>query len=489
MPLSIADQLNHHFFDAFAETGYEYCSAVSPQGLENIRWISRNHVLADELGIDTDLLASQTSLQLMGGCEISENLKPIAAVYSGHQFGVWAGQLGDGRAITLGELAVGKKGELWDLQLKGAGSTPYSRFADGRAVLRSSIREYLCSEAMNGLGIPTTRALCLIDSDSPVYREEVETAAVVCRVARSHIRFGSFEHFHYRNNPDAVKALADYVIERHFPEWADKNERYLQLLQQTVTKTAHMIAQWQAVGFAHGVMNTDNMSILGDTIDYGPFGFMETYKPNFICNHSDTNGRYSFKNQPAIALWNLNALATAFSSLLEREQLVECLKHYEPQFLARYRELMASKLGLEEYQAQDEELINNLLALMEKNGVDYSLFFRKLSDFSVSNVSVRDYFFDREKFDVWAKAYANRLAEQSTSDKERSKKMRAVNPKYILRNYMAQTAIEKAQEGDYTEVERLLNIMQTPFDEHPDAEEYAGLPPDWAADISVSCSS
>ena len=193
--------------------------------------------------------------------------------------------------------------------------------------MRSSIREYLCSEAMYGLGIPTTRALCLIDSDSPVYREEVETAAVICRVARSHIRFGSFEHFHYRNNPEAVKALADYVIGRHFPQWIGHSERYLQLLKNTVTKTALMVAQWQAVGFAHGVMNTDNMSILGDTIDYGPFGFMEAYKPNFICNHSDTNGRYSFKNQPAIALWNLNALATAFSSLLQREQLVDCLNN------------------------------------------------------------------------------------------------------------------------------------------------------------------
>ena len=489
MPKSIADQLQHHYFDAFADADHEFYSVVSPQGLENTRWVSRNNALARELGIDTEQLASQTSLKLLSGCGTSKNLKPISVVYSGHQFGVWAGQLGDGRAITLGELAIGEKAELWDLQLKGAGSTPYSRFADGRAVLRSSIREYLCSEAMYGLGIPTTRALCLIDSDSPVYREEVETAAVICRVARSHIRFGSFEHFHYRNNPEAVKALADYVIGRHFPQWIGHSERYLQLLKNTVTKTALMVAQWQAVGFAHGVMNTDNMSILGDTIDYGPFGFMEAYKPNFICNHSDTNGRYSFKNQPAIALWNLNALATAFSSLLQREQLVDCLKQYESQFLGHYRALMASKLGLEEYQTQDEELINNLLALMEKNGVDYSLFFRKLSDFSASNYSVRDYFFDREKFDLWAQSYLNRLASQSTTDAERSKKMRAVNPKYILRNYMAQTAIEKAQEGDYTEVDRLLKIMHQPYDEHPEAEEYAGLPPDWAAGISVSCSS
>jgi len=489
MQSSIANQLNHHFFDAFADADHSFCSLVAPQELENPRWVSRNNALATELGIDTKQLANKASLKLMSGCGTADSLKPISLVYSGHQFGVWAGQLGDGRAITLGEIAVGENSELWDLQLKGAGSTPYSRFADGRAVLRSSIREYLCSEAMHSLGIPTTRALCLINSDSPVYREEVESAAVVCRVARSHIRFGSFEHFHYRNNPEAVKALADYVISRHFPMWNNDSERHLKLLQNTVKKTAYMIAKWQAVGFSHGVMNTDNMSILGDTIDYGPFGFMEAYKPNFICNHSDTSGRYSFKNQPAIGLWNLNALATAFSSLLPNDQLIECLKQYEPLFIGHFRELMASKLGLEDFQIKDEELINDLLALMEKNSVDYSLFFRKLCEFSASNTTIRDYFFDREKFDLWAKAYLNRLATQSTSDEVRAKKMRAVNPKYILRNYIAQTAIEKAQEGDYTEVERFLKIMQSPFDEHPDAETYAGLPPDWASDISVSCSS
>ena len=489
MSTSLVKQLNHHFFDTFAESDHVYCSSVTPQPLDNPKWVSRNDRLAAELGIDTKELASEELLALMSGCRLSNHLKPISLVYSGHQFGVWAGQLGDGRAITLGEIGVGKEGELWDLQLKGAGSTPYSRFADGRAVLRSSIREYLCSEAMYGLSIPTTRALCLINSDTPVYREEVESAAVLCRVARSHIRFGSFEHFHYRNNPEAVKALADYVIARHFPQWINHRDRYLKLLQNTVLKTAHMIAQWQAVGFSHGVMNTDNMSILGDTIDYGPFGFMDAYDPHFICNHSDTGGRYSFKNQPAVALWNLNALATAFTSLLDSEQLVDCLKQYEPEFLGHYRQIMANKIGLEAYQAQDESLINDLLALMEQDRVDYSLLFRKLCDFSPSNESIRDYFIDRDKFDLWANAYRKRLAKESTTEAARAKNMRAINPKYILRNYMAQTAIESAQEGDYSEVNRLLKILHSPFDEHPDAEEYTGLPPDWASDISVSCSS
>jgi uncharacterized protein YdiU (UPF0061 family) len=489
MPTSVADLLKHHFYDAFADGANTVCSAVAPQKIDNPRWISRNNALAIELGLDTEHLASLESLQLMSGCDVPSTLKPTSVVYSGHQFGVWAGQLGDGRAITLGEIAVGTEGELWDLQLKGAGTTPYSRFADGRAVLRSSIREYLCSEAMHGLGIPTTRALCIAHSDSPVYREQEETAAIVCRVARSHIRFGSFEHFHYRDQPQRVKALADYVISRHFPAWSQDPERYVYLLQNTVTQTANTIAQWQAVGFAHGVMNTDNMSILGDTIDYGPFGFMEAYNPYLICNHSDTHGRYSFKNQPAIALWNLNALATSFSSLLPDEQLVECLKQYESHYLQRYRQLMASKLGLQDYQPEDEHLINNLLTLMEKNAVDYSVMFRKLCDFTASNTRIRGYFFEREKFDRWSKDYIKRLSKQGLSDKARAKKMRATNPKYILRNYMAQIAIEKAQENDYSEVNRLLKILQKPYDEHPEAEAYAGLPPDWAGDLSVSCSS
>ena len=268
--------------------------------------VSINRALARQLGIDPEQLNSPEMLQIMSANTAPAQAQPIALVYSGHQFGVWAGQLGDGRATTLGELE--HQGKLWDIQLKGAGTTPYSRFADGRAVLRSSIREYLCSEAMHGLGIATTRALCLVDSKTPVYREDVEPGATVCRVAESHIRFGSFEHFHYRNQPEAVKALADYVIDRHFPDWANSEEKYYLMLENCVLKTAKMIAQWQSVGFNHGVMNTDNMSILGDTIDYGPFGFLDNYDPEHICNHSDTNGRYSFKNQPSIGLWNLNAL-------------------------------------------------------------------------------------------------------------------------------------------------------------------------------------
>ena len=490
--LSLTAKLHHSFFDTFKDRGDLHFSPVVPSRLDQPTKVSSNSLLATQLGIDPAALESQTMLDLVSGNFGTANIKPIALVYSGHQFGVWAGQLGDGRAMTLGELPVtGADGkiELWDLQLKGAGPTPYSRFADGRAVLRSSIREYLCSEAMHGLGTASTRALYLLDSKTRIYREDVESGAIVCRVARSHIRFGSFEHFHYRNQPEGVAALADYVIDRHFPEWAAEHNRYLKLFTQTVENTAKMIAQWQAVGFSHGVMNTDNMSILGDTLDYGPFGFLDSYNPNFICNHSDSHGRYSFKNQPSVGLWNLNALATSLMSLLSSDELIAVLKTYEPHYLAHYRALMAAKLGLLEYRDDDEQLLNSLLELLQKNAVDYSLFFRQLCTFSATDQSVRDHFIDRDAFDLWAEQYLQRLVQQPLTDQQRCAQMLRTNHKYVLRNYMAQAAIEKAQQGDYSEVNLLLRVLQNPFDEHPEAEKYAGLPPDWADHISVSCSS
>jgi len=485
--------LQNTFFDTFKDQNDLHCSAVAPSPLHKPVMVSSNALLAEELGLEPLHMQTSAMLRLMAGDFSGTKLRPIALVYSGHQFGVWAGQLGDGRAMTLGELAVRdphtEQSQLWDIQLKGAGATPYSRFADGRAVLRSSIREYLCSEAMHGLGIATTRALCLMTSETPVYREDVESAATVCRVARSHIRFGSFEHFHYRNQPEAVKAMANYVINRHFPEWSNDEVGYANLINHTVKETAKMIAHWQAVGFAHGVMNTDNMSILGDTIDYGPFGFLDVYNPDFICNHSDANGRYSFKNQPSVGLWNLNALATSLTSLLPSDTLVAALKNYEPTFLQHYRDLMAAKLGLLHYADNDESLINDLLTLMEKNKVDYTLFFRQLCYFSEPQQALRDLFVDREAFDGWAVLYVQRLSQQSVSDNDRSEAMLKTNPKYILRNYMAQAAIEKAEKGDYSEVKLLLDVLQNPFEEHPQVEHYAGLPPDWAEAISVSCSS
>jgi uncharacterized protein YdiU (UPF0061 family) len=486
------DRLQHTFFDQFREQGDQHFSPVMAARLDQPVMVSSNAQLAKELGIDPAELDTPELLELMSGNFLTANIKPIALVYSGHQFGVWAGQLGDGRAMTLGELPVVESDgspALWDIQLKGAGPTPYSRFADGRAVLRSSIREYLCSEAMHGLGIATTRALCLLDSKTQVYREEIESGASVCRVAKSHIRFGSFEHFHYRNQPEAVKAMADYVVERNFPQWADADNKYYLMFENCVLKTARMIAQWQSVGFNHGVMNTDNMSIIGDTIDYGPFGFLDAYDPEHICNHSDNRGRYAFKSQPSVGLWNLNALATSLTSLIGNEELINALKQYEPEYLRQYRNIMAQKLGLQEYQAEDEPLINQLMELLQTDNVDYTLFFRDLGVFTSSNPAIRDMFVDRESFDAWAVKYSARLAQQDLSDSQRQQNMNAINPKYVLRNYMAQAAIEAAQQGDYSEVNLLLEVLQSPCEEHPKAQKYAGLPPDWAEKLSVSCSS
>ena len=486
---SLQSKLKHHFYDHFADAKPEFYSLVMPQKIEQPTWVSCNYSLASELEIDHQDLFSDKTLNLMSGDIDKDSLKPIALAYSGHQFGVWAGQLGDGRAITLGELAVGESQQLWDIQLKGAGVTPYSRFGDGRAVLRSSIREYLCSEAMHALGIRTTRALALVSSNTPVHRETIESAAMVCRVAQSHIRFGSFEHFYYANDPQSLKRLADYVIARHFPQWTEDSQRYLLLLKNSVLKTAKTIAQWQAVGFSHGVMNTDNMSILGDTIDYGPFGFLDSYNPCFICNHSDTEGRYSFKNQPSVGLWNLNALARCFSSLLTNNELIDCLKLYEPEFLKQYYSLMTQKIGLESCRASDAKLIDQLLSVLEKDAVDYSIFFRRLCDFSSADQSIRDLFTNLNEFEDWTEKYLKRLSQQSLSDTQRQQHMRRVNPQYILRNYMAQIAIEAAEQGDYSEIELLLKVLQNPYEEHPEASRYAGPPPDWAAQISVSCSS
>jgi uncharacterized protein YdiU (UPF0061 family) len=413
-------------------------------------------------------------------------------VYSGHQFGSYVPRLGDGRGLLLGEVE-GPQGK-WDVHLKGAGQTPYSRFGDGRAVLRSTIREYLCSEAMHGLGIATTRALSIAASNEPVYRETTEQAAMLIRLARSHVRFGSFEYFHHRGETEQVQILADHVIEQHLPELTTCDDRYLAMFRHAVHSTARLIAQWQAVGFAHGVMNTDNMSIIGDTLDYGPFGFLDTYNPDFICNHSDHSGRYAFKRQPIIGLWNCNALANALTSLLSVEVLTTVLKEYEPLFFDHLLELHRRKLGLTTVEKDDQSLIDDLLAAMTANHVDYTIFFRKLCDFQEegANDPLRDLFLDRGAFDRWAERYRQRLARESEQipATARRQAMLTTNPKYVLRNYMAEIAIRKARdERDYSEIDRLLKLLQTPFDEHPDCEEYAGHPPDWSQQLSVSCSS
>lgn len=480
------DQLN--FTNRFAALSLDFYSKVMPQGISDPYLIAVSKSCADM--VELSGTESDQFLAVMSGNQILPQMQPLAALYSGHQFGVYNPQLGDGRALLLGDITT-SQGSHFDIQLKGAGTTPYSRSADGRAVLRSSIREFLCSEAMAGLGIPTTRALSLIGSDMPIYREEVETAAVVSRIAPSHVRFGSFEIFHYTNREQHVKELADHVISNHLPDLQALENPYAGLLQYAVTTTANMIAQWQAVGFCHGVMNTDNMSILGITIDYGPFAFLDDYQPKFVCNHSDTSGRYAFDQQPAIGLWNLNALAHALSTLVSKEEIVASLALYEPQLVTSFSAIMRSKLGLTSEHDSDQALISGLFDLMANNQSDYTNTFRSLAHFAQdgNNESLRNNFVDRQAFDVWAEQYSVRLAIENSTDAIRSKAMNKVNPKFILRNYLAQNAIDAANRKDFSEVQNLLAVLSAPFDEHSEFEHYANSPPDWGKTLEISCSS
>ena len=447
------------------------------------------------IGLEPAVLAEEASLAILTGNAVPEQAQPLAAVYSGHQFGVWAGQLGDGRAILFGEVET-PAGPM-ELQWKGAGLTPYSRMGDGRAVLRSSIREFLCSEAMDALGIPTSRALSVTGSDQGVMRETVETSAVVVRMAPSFVRFGSFEHWAHRNRPDELKMLADYVLARYYPALLAAENPYQALVEEVTRRTAHMIAHWQAVGFMHGVMNTDNMSILGLTLDYGPYGFMEAFDSGHICNHTDQQGRYSYANQPQIGHWNCYALAQAMLPLIgEVEAAQQALDVYQPAFAAKLDELLHAKLGLTASAAHndgDRTLFDAMFALMDANSVDFTLFFRRLGNLKANDAGgdepLRDLFIDRPAFDGWAAQYRARLQAEASHDDARKAAMDQANPKYVLRNYLAQVAIEKAQNKDFTEVERLLSVLRRPYDEQPENEHYAALPPDWASHLEVSCSS
>jgi uncharacterized protein YdiU (UPF0061 family) len=444
------------------------------------------------VGLDAQAMGDDDAIATLIGNRVPDHAKPLAAVYSGHQFGVWAGQLGDGRAILLGDVATAD-GPV-ELQLKGAGLTPYSRMGDGRAVLRSSIREFLCSEAMHALGIPSTRALSVAGSDQGVVRESIETSAVVIRMAPTFVRFGSFEHWFYRNKPEELKQLADYVIGRFYPELLAAANPFAALLEEVSRRTARLIAQWQAVGFMHGVMNTDNMSILGQTLDYGPFGFMEAFDARHICNHTDEHGRYSYANQPQIGHWNCYALAQALLPLIGEVELAQkALDVYQPEFAAEIDKLLHAKLGLQSFHDGDRELLDGLFSIMQSSHVDFTLFFRRLGglkcDSTAGDEPLRDLFIDRGAFDTWANQYRERLQAEGSLDAERKLAMDAVNPKYILRNYLAQIAIEKAQNKDFSEVARLLSVLERPFDEQPENEQYAALPPDWASHLEVSCSS
>ncbi len=477
---------------SFASLPDAFYTRVTGTPLPAPTLIAINPDVADLLGLEDTALQDPGLADLLAGNRPPPNAQPLAAVYSGHQFGVWAGQLGDGRAMLLG--AVEHAGQRWELQLKGAGLTPYSRTADGRAVLRSSIREYLCSEAMAGLGIPTTRALALVASDATVWRERAETAAVVTRVAPSFIRFGSFEHWYSRREPERLRQLTDYTLQHFFPELLDDKNPVVALLGEVTRRTAVLMAAWQAVGFCHGVMNTDNMSILGLTLDYGPFGFLDAYDPEHICNHSDDSGRYAYRNQPEIGRWNLYCLGQALMPLIGEVETAETvLKTYPQLYATAWSAAMRAKLGLRASLPQDQSLCDQLLALLAGQHIDFTIFFRTLGSLRLDDAShdapLRDLFPDRAAFDAWAVLYRERLRQENSDDPTRKRAMNRVNPKYILRNHLAETAIQRAQDKDYSEITRLAGILRAPFDEHPGQESAAGLPPDWASGLAVSCSS
>ena len=487
------------FDNSYARLPDAFHSRLSPTPLAGARLIAFNPAAAALIGLDPVEAQRPEFVEYFGGSRALPGSEPLAMLYAGHQFGHWVPQLGDGRAILLGEVAA-PDGKRWDLHLKGAGQTPYSRDGDGRAVLRSSIREYLCSEAMHGLGIPTSRALCLIGSDEEVYRERIETGAMLVRMAPSHVRFGSFEVFYYRNQFDRLRELADYVIAEHFPALREQPEPYAALLAEVTQRTARLIAQWQLVGFAHGVMNTDNMSVLGITLDYGPFGFLDDYDPGFVCNHSDRRGRYAFDKQPEIGLWNLTCFAQALLPLLNPDdgeaaaaRARDILAGYEPELVRTYAQGMRAKLGLRTEAAADRELVGDFLQRLQANRVDYTTAFRALSGLRLADPSadapVRDQFLDRAAFDRWAEDYRARLRAEGSDDSARAAAMNAVNPRYVLRNYLAQRAIDQAEAGDYAEIERLRRLLARPCDDQPEYADYAAPPPDWGRELVVSCSS
>ena len=487
-------------------------SPVQPTPVRAPRLLAHSAEMAARLGLSDADVASPAFAQVFGGNALLEGMQPFAANYGGHQFGHWAGQLGDGRAITLGE-TINAAGERWELQLKGAGPTPYSRTADGRAVLRSSIREFLCSEAMHHLGVPTTRALSLVATGEDVVRDmfydghaKPEPGAIVCRVAPSFIRFGNFELPASRGDIALLKQLVDFCIRRDYPQLQGGGETlYADWFIQVCQRTAVMIGHWMRVGFVHGVMNTDNLSILGLTIDYGPYGWVDNYDPDWTPNTTDAqHRRYRFGQQPQVAYWNLGRLAGALSPLFaDATPLQAGLQRYVEVYTAADRDNTARKLGLRDCRDDDVVLMQDLQALLTTSEIDMSIFFRALSEVDSAAptlVPLLDSFYDEARRDHgqgalldWLGRLGARVREDALPPTDRRARMYAVNPRYVLRNYLAQQAIDRAEQGDAAGVVELLDVMRKPYDDQPGREAFAQRRPDWARDRAgcsmLSCSS
>lgn len=445
--------------------------------------ISHSPDAAELLGVEIDE-DDAFLVAVMNGNEHLSGSEPFSMCYAGHQFGYFVPRLGDGRAINLGKTENG-----WNLQLKGSGPTLYSRQGDGRAVLRSSIREYLMSEAMCGLHIATSRALALIGSDHDVARECWEKGAIVLRMSTSWIRFGTFEYFYANKQFDKLEDLADYAIAESYPHLKGKEDAYFLMFEELVDRTALLLAKWQGVGFNHGVMNTDNMSIAGLTIDYGPFAFLDDYDFDYICNHTDTNGRYAFGQQPNVAQWNLSMLMRALSPLVNIERMQEALEKYAEIYTNYYLGFMRKKLGLLTEDEDDLSTLRWLFGIMQQEQIDYNSFFRKLSRYNGDKTALLEFCELQQPLSEWLEHYEARLAKESSVAEERHKQMLATNPKYVLKNYMLQYAIDKANRGDYSGVDELLTLARAPFDEHPEFESFAGPSPKSVKNLKLSCSS
>lgn len=479
------------FDNSYARLPDDFRASAEPKPLPDARLVHFNADVARLIDLDPGEAARPDIAAYLSGGRAIPGTEPIAQRYAGHQFGQYVPELGDGRAILLGEVAT-ETGGRWDLHLKGGGQTVFSRGFDGRSVLRSAIREYLASEALHALRIPTTRALCVVAGSEPVQRETFERAATIVRVAPSHVRFGTFESFAWRRRPLELRLLADHVIDRHFPELAGAPDRYARLLEEVSVRTARLMAAWQAVGFVHGVMNSDNMSILGLTLDYGPYAFMEAYTPGYAPNHSDPWGRYAYAQQPAVGEWNVATLANAMVSLMDREAAQAALDAYVPAYEAAYAGRMRTKLGLRDARAGDDSLLDGFLDLLAER-VDWTIAWRALGGItregSADTRAFASLFTRRDACDAWLAAYRARLDAEGSDDAERRARMDRVNPRYVLRTHLAQRAIEAAERGDDDEVDRLFRVLQRPYDEQPGAEAYAWPATDGTADMTLSCSS
>ncbi|MCY7295715.1 protein adenylyltransferase SelO [Alteromonas sp. a30] len=488
------------FFNNYAQQLSSLTRSVKPLSLKGTKLAFYNSTLHDAIGLPEPLKDETQLLDALFAQSGTFAKNAVAQKYGGHQFGYWNPQLGDGRGLLLAE-HVAPNGSLWDLHLKGAGPTPYSRSGDGRAVLRSTIREFLASEALHHLGIPSSRALCLLTSEQAVQRETQEPAAMLIRVCQSHIRFGHFEYFHHSQQPEKLQALFDFCFEHHFASLKQQQNPYLSMLKKVIEDTALMLAKWQVYGFNHGVMNTDNMSIHGITFDFGPYAFMDDFFSDYICNHTDQQGRYAFDQQPGIALWNLNAFAHAFLDYVPEKDITTALSTFEPIMLNHFYRLMCRRLGLvtdsnetaltPPYKETTKHLIFDWLQQLNKEHRDYNQTHRHLLNAVINADKQRltDYFIDEQWANDWFTTYQKHVLKLNLDKEQQEHTLCTSNPVYILRNHYAQQAIDAAHNNDFSVFEKLLEALQAPFTERTGFEVFTQLPPDAEKGVPLSCSS